>query len=84
MINKLNEIKDYLDVRIGKKIHLKANGGRNKMIERDGLLLETYRSVFVLQLERDGCTFERVSYSYADVLTETVKLTFDETVENTA
>ncbi|SNX75712.1 uncharacterized protein Veg [Bacillus oleivorans] len=57
---------------------LKANGGRRKTIERSGVLAETYPSVFVVELDQDENAFERVSYSYADILTQTVQLTFDE------
>jgi len=57
---------------------LKANGGRRKTIERSGVLAETYPSVFVIELDQEENAFERVSYSYADVLTETVQLTFFE------
>ena len=55
---------------------LKANGGRRKTVERLGTLSETYPSVFVIELDQDENAFERVSYSYADVLTETVQITF--------
>ena len=55
---------------------LKANGGRRKTVERFGTLAETYPAVFVIELDQDENAFERVSYSYADVLTETVQLTF--------
>ena len=38
---------------------------------------------FVIELDQEENSFERVSYSYADVLTETVQLTFyDETTGN--
>lgn len=73
--NPLNEIKKSLDGFIGEKILLRANGGRRKTIERMGVLEETYPSVFVVKLEQTGDSFKRVSYSYADVLTETVELT---------
>lgn len=72
----LNEIKQGLDGRIGKRLKLKANGGRRKTITRSGVLSETYPSVFVVELDQDENAFERVSYSYADVLTETVELKF--------
>jgi len=42
------------------------------------VLAETYPSVFVVELDQDENAFERVSYSYADVLTETVQITFYE------
>ncbi len=76
MAKTLNEIKQGLDLKIGKRLKLKANGGRRKTIVRSGVLAETYPSVFVVELDQDENAFERVSYSYADVLTETVELKF--------
>jgi uncharacterized protein Veg len=74
----LSDIKRSLDCNLGKRLMLKANGGRKKTIERTGVLAETYPAVFVIELDQDENSFERVSYSYADVLTETVQLTFYE------
>lgn len=71
----LVDIKRTLDANIGKRITIKANGGRRKTIERSGFLEETYPAVFIIKLDEDLNAFERVSYSYADVLTETVQLT---------
>ncbi|KWW12462.1 MULTISPECIES: Veg family protein [Bacillaceae] len=72
----LADIKTALDSNLGKRLLLKANGGRRKTVERFGILAETYPAVFVIELDQDENAFERVSYSYADVLTETVELTF--------
>lgn len=72
--NALHDIKRSLDGLIGEKVLLRANGGRRKTIERTGVLEETYPSVFVVKLEPPDGSFKRVSYSYADVLTETVEL----------
>jgi uncharacterized protein Veg len=73
--NALSEIKLTLDGYIGQKIRLKANSGRRKTIERTGILEETYPSVFIVKLDEDQHAFKRVSYSYADILTESVELT---------
>ncbi|WP_243292583.1 Veg family protein [Bacillus sp. FJAT-47783] len=72
----LSDIKQALDCNLGRRLTLKANGGRRKTIERSGILAETYPSVFIIELDQEENSFERVSYSYADVLTETVQLTF--------
>lgn len=85
MAKTLSDIKRSLDSNLGKRLTLKANGGRRKTIERSGVLAETYPSVFIIELDQDENSFERVSYSYADVLTETVQLTFfDEASGNIA
>ncbi|WP_017754912.1 biofilm formation stimulator Veg [Calidifontibacillus oryziterrae] len=81
----LLDIKRNLDNNLGKRLTLKANGGRRKTIERSGVLAETYPSVFIIELDQQENSFERVSYSYADILTETVELTFfDENSGNIA
>ncbi|HHY68486.1 MULTISPECIES: biofilm formation stimulator Veg [Kyrpidia] len=72
--NALLEIKRSLDSYVGEKILIRANNGRRKMIERTGILEETYPSVFVIKLDQSDHSFKRVSYSYADILTETVEL----------
>lgn len=74
----LIEIKQGLDGRVGKRLRLRANGGRRKTVERCGVLAETYPSVFIVELDQDENAFERVSYSYTDILTETVELNFVE------
>lgn len=72
----LIEIKQGLEGRVGKRLKLTANGGRRRTVIRSGVLAETYPSVFVVELDQDENAFERVSYSYADVLTEAVQLSF--------
>ena len=73
--NVLAEIKKDLDSCIGKTIHLRANRGRRKIIEREGILEQTYPNIFVIKLHGDDNSVRRVSFSYADILTETVELT---------
>ncbi|KAA1036183.1 MULTISPECIES: biofilm formation stimulator Veg [Macrococcus] len=72
----LIDIKKILDCQLGNRIVLRANGGRKKLIERSGVLKETYPSVFIVELDQDKHNFERVSYTYTDVLTENVQVTF--------
>ncbi|MBP0727269.1 Veg family protein [Bacillus sp. RG28] len=78
MAKKLSEIKDTLDNHVGQRLTLKANSGRRKTVERSGFLAETYPSIFVVQLDQEENAFERLSFSYADILTETVELFFYE------
>lgn len=72
----LIDIKQTLDGQIGKRLKLTANGGRRKTVIRSGVLADTYPSVFVVELDQDENAFERVSYSYADILTEAVEINF--------
>ncbi|HZK86997.1 MAG TPA: Veg family protein [Syntrophomonas sp.] len=69
----ISEIKKDLESFVGSKIRLKANRGRNRIIEREGVLESIYPNIFVVKLNERKVD-RRVSYSYADVLTETVEL----------
>lgn len=67
------EIKKDLEIFVGSKIRLKANRGRNRIIEREGILESIYPNIFVVRLNERKIE-RKVSYTYADVLTETVEL----------
>ena len=71
----LADIKRSLDGHLGKRLQLKANGGRKKTVECEGVLSDTYHAVFVIELNEDNAC-KRVSYSYTDILTEAVEITF--------
>lgn len=73
----LLEIRKKLEPHVGEKIKLKANRGRRKTFEKEGILESTYPSIFVIRIDEENY-FQRVSFSYADVLTETVELSFGE------
>jgi len=75
-VKTIKEIKKGLEGQIGKRLKLTANGGRRKTVIRSGVLSETYPSVFVVELDKEENAYERVSYSYADVLTEAVEINF--------
>lgn len=65
-------IKKEIEKHIGEKVTLKANGGRKKILVNDGVIESAYPSIFVVRLEAD--TQRTVTYSYSDVLTNTVQL----------
>lgn len=68
----LDQIRRNIEKHIGKRVVLRANKGRKKMIVKQGILENTYPSIFVVKIDDSNST--RVSYSYSDVLTCTVKL----------
>ncbi|HYH03937.1 MAG TPA: Veg family protein [Bacillota bacterium] len=72
----LESIREHLGLFVGKSIKIKANRGRKRIFEVEGILEQIYPKVFVVsfkerQIER------RISYSYADLLTKSVELSFD-------
>lgn len=76
MIDKTNisQIKKDMEVCVGEKVQLKANKGRKKAFIKEGILENTYPSIFVVKFENDYETTRRVSYSYTDILTKAVEL----------
>jgi uncharacterized protein Veg len=60
---------------IGSRVRIKANRGRNKIDITEGIITETYPSIFLVKIE-DGSaeTFKTLSFSYADVLTKDVQM----------
>jgi len=73
----LFEIRKKLESHIGEKIKLRANRGRRKTYEKEGVLDSIYPSIFIVRVDENNY-FQRLSFSYADVLTETVELSFNE------
>lgn len=73
-------IKHQLDDHLGQSLTVVAQAGRKKVTRRKGTLRETFPAVFVVELDQDENNFERVSYSYTDLLTKTIQLEFGEAI----
>ncbi|NLJ74767.1 MAG: Veg protein [Firmicutes bacterium] len=78
-VNILELIKLDLESYVGKRVKLKANRGRRKVIEAEGVIENTYPKIFVVKLDKSH-SVRRMSYTYADVLTKTVELTVDDNI----
>ena len=76
MPREISEIKDFLDDHVGKSVTVTVQMGRKKKKERRGILKETYRSVFVVDLDQEENDFDCVSYSYRDILTKSIEVNF--------
>lgn len=70
----LADIKEDLQPYIGTEIRIKANRGRKKIVEKTGVLEGTYPNIFVIKVSEKSVD-RRISFSYADILTEAVVLT---------
>ncbi|MZQ75850.1 MAG: hypothetical protein GT589_06780 [Peptoclostridium sp.] len=72
--NTLDAIRKNIEKHLGKKIVLRANKGRKKIVVKEGVIENTYPSIFVVKIDDEYNNTTRVSYSYSDVLTSTVRL----------
>ncbi len=79
--NELVRIREDIENCIGKRVILKANKGRKRTTTREGILEEAYPSLFVVRICNQFDSVRRVSYTYSDILTETVEVTVCDEVE---
>lgn len=73
-VNKVTEIHDKLASMAGSHFKVRANMGRSRIVERDGVLLATHDSLFIIEVEERRGRRARQSYQYVDVLTGAVEL----------
>jgi uncharacterized protein Veg len=78
----VSRIRTDLQALMGTRMRLRANMGRSKIVEREGVLEETHPALFVVKVEEKRERTARVSYSYVDILTRTVELTHCDSGEN--
>jgi len=82
-VTALFERSDVLHVRndiqkiIGSRVRLETNKGRHKSVVNQGIISNVYPSIFTVQLEGSE-TSRKLSFSYTDVLTNTVEITLCE------
>ena len=61
---------------IGSRVRVRSNLGRHKYDVTEGIIMETYPSIFLVRVENaEEDSFQNVSYSYTDVITQDVQLT---------
>jgi uncharacterized protein Veg len=78
----VGRIRSDLEGLMGTRMRLRANMGRSKILEREGILEQTHPSLFVVKVDEKRDRTARVSYSYVDVLTGTVELSHCESGQN--
>ncbi len=71
--NVLDEIKKNVRSFVGREVMVKANRGRRKVMKKEGVLEKTYPNIFVVKINDHNQT-RRLSYSYADLLTDSVEV----------
>ncbi|MCH3921986.1 Veg family protein [Limosilactobacillus sp.] len=73
----IDEIREWLQERIGQPVRIDAQAGRKRVNTLHGTLGKTYPAIFIVHLSDDEKAVQRVSYSYTDLLTHNVALTFE-------
>lgn len=71
----ISQVRKQVDEYIGSKVLIKANKGRKRVVIKEGVLQNTYPSIFVVKVQNEQQdTYRTISYSYTDILTNNVEL----------
>ncbi len=73
-INKIQEIHDKLEQLLEQRVKVRANMGRSRIVEREGVILQVHPALFVMEVDEKRGRKARHSYQFVDVLTGTVEL----------
>ncbi|MDD3766273.1 MAG: Veg family protein [Eubacteriales bacterium] len=75
---KLAKIRFALEKCVGQRVRLTAKKGRKKSVVRQGVIEETFPSIFIIKLDNSidqlPSSSRRVSYSYTDILTKAIEV----------
>lgn len=69
----IEKIKNNINSKVGNSVKVVYNGSRNKKEEYSGVITETYNYIFIIKTGGE----EVKSFSYRDVLTNTIEIFFD-------
>ena len=72
-VNRVDQIHEELASLTGSRIRVRANMGRSKIVESEGVLTQVHPRLFVMEVDRKRGRKARQSYQYVDVLTGTVE-----------
>ena len=74
-VQTVSSIHETLTGYTGKRLRIRANMGRSKIVEREGVLTQAHPSLFIIETTERRGRKARQSYQYVDVLTGMVELT---------
>lgn len=70
----VDSIHDTLHDFVGQRLKVRANMGRSKIVESEGVLMQVHPQLFIMEVDRKRGRTARQSYQYVDVLTGMVEL----------
>ena len=72
----VHEIRKEVESKVGEEVILKADMGRKRVKTKTGVIVDAFPSVFTVKVSNEFDVERTVSYTYSDILTSTVKLTW--------
>jgi|GEM_PF-102499 len=70
----VESIRETLHDFVGQRLKVRANMGRSKIVESEGVLTQVHPQLFIMEVDRKRGRTARQSYQYVDVLTGMVEL----------
>lgn len=70
----VDSIHDTLSDFVGQKLRVRANMGRSKIVESEGVLMQVHPKLFIMEVKRKRGVAARQSYQHVDILTGMVEL----------
>lgn len=68
-------VRQQVKAHVGSKVKIRANKGRKRVVIKEGVLENTYPSIFVIKVQNEqNNTYRSISYSYTDLLTHNVEI----------
>ena len=68
----IDAIKSNISKNVGNDVNIIHNEGRNKIYKYNGKIVEVYPNIFIVMIKDS-----KRSFSYCDVLTDTLKISFN-------
>jgi uncharacterized protein Veg len=73
--NDVNKVRNAVMNQMGQKVKVRINRGRHKVDVTEGVISQTYPSIFLIQIKaKNDMPVRTISYSYTDILTRDVEL----------
>lgn len=64
------EVENYL----GKRVKLEAHKSKKKLYQKEGIIESAYPSIFTIKVKEERRRETKLSFSYSDILTQSVKI----------
>jgi len=71
-ISSVTRVKGLVEDCVGKKVKFKVKKGKSRSPVREGIIADTYPSIFTVHVENNGSR-RVVSFNYIDILTSCVE-----------
>lgn len=72
-MSSVSRVKGIVEGCVGQKVKFKIKKGKSKPLMSEGVIAETYQSIFIVRVESKGLK-RVVSFNYIDILTNYVEL----------